>query len=74
MGFFDKNGLFDAIFDVFGDFFVGEGERFELLSVKTNRKRAYHINIDKELDKLVLCPLNNWGEQMGATVISFDFD
>lgn len=50
------------------------GEKFELLSVKNNRKRSYHIKVDKELDAITLVPENNWGNEKGATVISFDFN
>lgn len=51
-----------------------DGERIELLSVNNNRKRSYHIKVEKELDTITLVPENNWGNEKGATVISFDFN
>lgn len=51
----------------------GEDE-YELLSVENNRKRSYHIVIDRELDGLVLVPETAWGEREDIPVISFDFE
>lgn len=51
----------------------GEGEHV-LLSVDDNRKRSYHITIDRELDGLVLVPETAWGEREDIPVISFDFE
>ena len=55
---------------------VGElnGEKTELLHIKNNRKRTYHIDINKKLDKLSLVPLDGWGEDENINVISFDFN
>lgn len=55
---------------------IGElnGERYELLDIKTNRKRSYHININKTLDKLILIPHNTWGDYEKIPVVSFDFE
>jgi len=50
------------------------GEEFELIHVTDNRKRSYHLNIDKKLDKLILIPLDSWGDSGNIPVISFDFD
>ncbi len=58
-------------FTLFGE--IG-GERFELLKVENNRKRAYDLKIEKELDKLILVPESVWGESDKASVISFDFE
>jgi hypothetical protein len=54
---------------------VGElqGEKYELFEVSDNRKRAYHIRIDKKLDKLTLVPKSTWGEYDKVAIISFDF-
>ena len=49
------------------------GETYELLHVVNNRKRSYHLNIDKKLDTLTLIPVNSWGEGDKIPVISFDF-
>lgn len=50
-----------------------DGERVELLSVTDNRRRAYHIPLDKSLDALILVPEDTWGEGDSVPVISFDF-
>ncbi|MBQ9986336.1 MAG: FAD-dependent oxidoreductase [Oscillospiraceae bacterium] len=50
-----------------------EGERYKLFEVSDNRKRAYHINLDKKLDKLILIPRSTWGDYDNVSVISFDF-
>jgi len=54
---------------------VGEldGNRYELLHVLNNRKRSYHLDINKTLDKLILIPVDNWGNDDKIPVISFDF-
>jgi len=49
------------------------GERFELLRVSENRKRAHHVKIDRELDSLILVPYGTWGNYESIPVISFDF-
>lgn len=56
---------------------VGEkdGERIELTRVTDNRKRAYRIPVEKDLDKLILIPQKGWGaEGSDIPVISFDFE
>lgn len=50
-----------------------DGEKYELLHVLNNRKRAYHLNVNKRLDKLILTPIEGWGEDKSIPVISFDF-
>ncbi|MBQ6902868.1 MAG: FAD-dependent oxidoreductase [Oscillospiraceae bacterium] len=49
------------------------GKRVELLKVLKNRKRAYHISVNKTFDKLILVPQNTWGESTDIAVVSFDF-
>ena len=58
-------------FCLFGE---SEGQRVELLEVKENRKRAYHLPVGKVLDKLILQPISTWGDSTKIPVISFDFD
>ena len=55
---------------------IGElnGEKTELLHIENNRKRAYHINVNKKFDKLTLIPLDSWGDGENISVISFDFN
>jgi hypothetical protein len=55
---------------------IGEaaGKEKELLYVKDNRKRAYHIELEDEFDKLTLVPLDTWGDTDKVAVISFDFE
>ena len=50
-----------------------EGKQEELLSITENCKRAYHLKINKPLDKLILIPISDWGENKQITVVSFDF-
>ena len=50
------------------------GETVELLQIKDNRKRAYHIPVDQPLDRLILIPISDWGQHDSIRVISFDFD
>ncbi len=50
-----------------------DGERFELLNITDNRKRSYHVDINKNLDKLVLVPVSGWGDLEKIPVVSFDF-
>lgn len=49
------------------------GERTVLLEVEDNRRRAYHIEIGRTLDALVLVPHKSWGDGNTVPVISFDF-
>lgn len=53
---------------------VLDGREEELLHIENNRKRAYHIPMNKKFDRLVLKPLTSWGTDEKITVISFDFD
>ncbi|MBE7042944.1 MAG: hypothetical protein E7399_05560 [Ruminococcaceae bacterium] len=50
------------------------GEKQELLHILENRKRSYHLNVDKMLDKLILIPVNNWGNDKRIAIIFFDFN
>lgn len=51
-----------------------KGEATLILSIKNNRKRAYHINVNRTFDKLILIPESSWGENNEEIrVISFDF-
>lgn len=38
-----------------------------------NKKRAYDIHIEKEVTKLELVPLSNWGDTDETNIFSFDF-
>lgn len=51
-----------------------KGESTCLLQVKQNRKRSYHIPINKKFDELILVPKSSWGEGDEISVISFDFN
>lgn len=55
---------------------VGElnGKIFELLHIKNNRKRSYHLSINQPLEKLSLILLDSWGDKQKIPVISFDFN
>ena len=48
------------------------GVETQLLSVTDNHKRAYHIPVNQEFDKLTLIPISSWGDGE-IPVISFDF-
>jgi len=50
------------------------GERIEILNVTDNRKRAYHIELNKPLDAIILVPLKSWGENREIPGVSFDFE
>ncbi len=50
-----------------------EGECEELLYITENCKRAYHLEINKPFDKLILVPISDWGDNEQITVASFDF-
>ncbi len=50
-----------------------DGERTELLRVCENRKRSYHVELNRKLDRLVLVPLESWGSEK-IPVVSFDFN
>jgi len=54
---------------------IGElkGQQVELLHVTDNRKRSYHLELNRKFDKLILIPLDTWGDTEEVTVISFDF-
>ena len=49
-----------------------EGQTYELLHVTDNRKRSYHINLNRTFDKLMLTPVSSWGDDK-IPIISFDF-
>ena len=49
-----------------------KGETVELMHITDNRKRSYHIPVDKTLDKLTLIPVDSWGNEK-ISLISFDF-
>lgn len=51
---------------------VRNGQVFELLHVTDNRRRCYHIPVDRILDQLLLIPLSGWGTGK-IDLISFDF-
>ena len=55
---------------------VGElnGSQYELLHILNNRKRSYHINVNQTFDKLILIPVDNWGDNKIIPIISFDFN
>ncbi|MBQ9915510.1 MAG: FAD-dependent oxidoreductase, partial [Clostridia bacterium] len=55
---------------------IGEldGEKTELLHVCDNRKRSYHLPLDKKFDKLTLIPIKSWGTEDKVPVVSFDFN
>jgi len=50
------------------------GKKSEILHIKDNRKRAYHIDLNQKFDKLILKPVCNWGNTEEIPVISFDFE
>ena len=54
---------------------IGErkGEKQVLLEVTNNRKRAYHMQVDRVFDKLTLIPISGWDDSESIPVISFDF-
>lgn len=51
-----------------------DGKREELLHVTDNRKRYLHLDLDRELDKLILKPVASWGEGDKVPIFSFDFE
>lgn len=53
---------------------VLNGETHEILNIKNNRKRCYHLKLNREYDKLILQPLKSWGEHSTVPVVSFDFN
>lgn len=55
---------------------IGKLDRkeYELLRVYDNRKRAYHIDVNKDFDSLILVPIDSWGDNEKIPVISFDFN
>lgn len=57
-------------FKLFGE---RNGEQIELLNVTNNRKRCYHLSVNECFDKLILQPINDWGNNETINVISFDF-
>ena len=55
---------------------IGEadGVSTEILNISDNRKRSYHLNINKAFDKLILIPTSDWGNNESIRIISFDFN
>ena len=51
-----------------------EGVRYEICHVKNNRKRTYHLDVGQIFDKLILIPIDIWGDSDEIPVISFDFN
>ncbi len=51
-----------------------QGERIELARVTDNRCRFLHLEVNRELDRLVLLPIATWGDGNTVDVISFDFE
>jgi len=49
------------------------GKTEEILSITENKKRCYHIPIDKEYDTLTLTLHDSWGDEK-IPLISFDFN
>ena len=45
-----------------------------VLQIENNRKRAYHLEINKKVLRLCLVPISNWGEKDNTKVFSFDFN
>ena len=50
-----------------------EAGREQLLLVKDNRKRTYHVSVNKSILGIALKVVSNWGEGNTSKVISFDF-
>ncbi len=48
------------------------GER-EILSVDTNRNRAYHVTLDEPVFSIRLTMSENWGATDATRLVSFDF-
>ena len=45
----------------------------QLLLVKDNRKRTYHVSVNKRILSIALKVVSNWGDGHTTKVISFDF-
>ena len=50
-----------------------DGRAETILEVDNNRRRSYHLTIDRELDTLILIPEALWGGGNEIGVVSFDF-
>ena len=50
------------------------GLETEILHIKNNRKRTYHIELNQKFESLTLKPLSVWGGGDKLPVISFDFE
>ncbi|HJA92212.1 MAG TPA: FAD-dependent oxidoreductase [Candidatus Eisenbergiella merdipullorum] len=50
-----------------------DGRKEEILHITNNRKRCYHIDLNKAYDALLLVPVQSWGDDGMIPVISFDF-
>lgn len=44
----------------------------KILCVKNNKKRSYHIHLDKSISALRLCVQSSWGESEDINIYSFD--
>lgn len=51
-----------------------DGKTYTLLDVTDNRKRAWHLRLNRKFDELILVPLSSWGNEDYIRVISFDFN
>lgn len=49
-------------------------KKHELLHVVNNRKRSYHLNVNQKFDRLILIPVDSWGDNKIIPIISFDFN
>ena len=58
-------------FKLFGEL---DGKKTEILKVSDNRKRSYHIELNRTFDKLILVPLSTWRNNEIIPIISFDFE
>lgn len=52
---------------------VTDNEEETLLDISDNRKRAYHVQVNKTVSDISLLPKSNWGGTEKTKVISFDF-
>ena len=53
---------------------IKDGQEVELLSVRENRKRAYHLSLREIFEGFVLIPESCWGGADAVPVVSFDFN
>ena len=50
-----------------------DGKTERLLNMDNNRKRSYHIVVNKPVKALRLIPISNWGNDEYTNIFSFDF-